>query len=72
MWAAIGDLLLLLVTVGAFLFVLVILAGIWEGLRNTERWREAAADAKARTEHIKDIRRQAEAAFRDCGTRTFE
>ena len=67
----IDVLLLLLCALGAVFAVLVVL-GLIERLRNTQRWNEAHGDARQRAEWIKSLRRDAEAAARDGGTRSFE
>lgn len=74
MWPPNDGVAVLLLLFGALVLVfgVLIVLGLIERLRNSERWRKAEAEAEERASWIRDLRRDAEAAIRDGGTRTLE
>lgn len=67
----IGLLVLLIILIVAAVVACTLAVGIWQGIRRSAHWRRATEDVKRHHNWVANVRRQAEAAARDGGTREF-
>lgn len=67
----IGLLVLLIILIVGAVVACTLAVGIWQGVRRSSHWQRASEDAEKRRSWVASVRRQAEAAARDGGTREF-